>query len=135
MGEANEAILHTSSDGKQGISRTESEKSAVEIDGTDGNMAQMDCMKSSYSNGDDLNGPDDSSEDEEITATDEVDFKLSTLVSALVNNNIIQKLCWLLKFYKSNSSSTNNYIISMLRRITDDLELSPMLYQVKSHGT
>lgn len=73
---------------------------------------------------------DDSSGDEQLVLTNEVDFKTSSLVYALANNSIIQKLCWLLKFYKSNSASTNHYIINMLRRICDDLELSPMLYQV-----
>lgn len=76
-------------------------------------------------------GTDDSSGDEQLDATDEVDFNLSTLISAFANNNIIHRLCWLLKFYKSNSASTNHYIICLLRRITEDLELSPMLYQVK----
>ncbi|KAL0304360.1 UNVERIFIED_CONTAM: hypothetical protein Sradi_6304100 [Sesamum radiatum] len=71
-----------------------------------------------------------SSGDEQLVLTDEVDFKVSSLVYALANNSVIQKLCWLLKFYKSNSVFTNHYIVSMLRRICDDLELSPMLYQL-----
>ena len=66
---------------------------------------------------------------------DEVDFKVSTLVSALANNHVIQNLCWLLKFYKSNSTRTNRYIICILRKICDDLELSQMLYQVRTHKT
>ncbi|KAL0321504.1 UNVERIFIED_CONTAM: hypothetical protein Scaly_2446800 [Sesamum calycinum] len=66
----------------------------------------------------------------QLVSTDEVDFKVSSLVYALANNSVIQKLCWLLKFYKSNSVITNHYIVSMLRRICDDLELSPMLYQL-----
>ncbi|KAL0299623.1 UNVERIFIED_CONTAM: hypothetical protein Sradi_6622100 [Sesamum radiatum] len=73
---------------------------------------------------------DNSSGDEQLVSTDEVDFKVSSLVYALANNSVIQKLCWLLKFYKSNSVVTNHYIVSMLRRICDDLELSPMLYQL-----
>lgn len=73
---------------------------------------------------------DDSSGDEQQVLTTEVDFKASSVVSALANNSIVQKLCWLLKFYKSNSISTNHYIVTMLRRICDDLELPPMLYQV-----
>ncbi|KAL0400652.1 UNVERIFIED_CONTAM: hypothetical protein Slati_4095100 [Sesamum latifolium] len=73
---------------------------------------------------------DNSSGDEQLVLTDEVDFKVSSLVYALANNSVIQKLCWLLKFYKSNSVITNHYIVSMLRRICDDLELSPMLYQL-----
>ncbi|KAG6735673.1 hypothetical protein POTOM_061679 [Populus tomentosa] len=35
----------------------------------------------------------------------------------------------IMKFYKNNSVSTNHYIVCMLQRITDDLDLSPMLYQ------
>ncbi|XP_010059979.2 topoisomerase 1-associated factor 1 isoform X2 [Eucalyptus grandis] len=72
----------------------------------------------------------DSSGDEQTVQYDEVDFKVSTVVSAFANNGIIHNLCWLLKFYKSNSINTNRYIISILRRIADDLELSPMLYQL-----
>ncbi|KAJ0098814.1 hypothetical protein Patl1_20274 [Pistacia atlantica] len=72
----------------------------------------------------------DSSDGEQPVATDEVDFKVSTFLSAFANCNIIQKLCWLLKFYKSNSNRTNHCLICMLRRITDDLELSPMLFQL-----
>ncbi|CAN8244514.1 unnamed protein product [Cochlearia groenlandica] len=80
---------------------------------------------------DDLScGTDDSSDGEEQTATDEVDFKVSTFISAFASNSIIQNLCWLLKFYKSNPKQTNHHIISILRRITEDLELSPMLYQL-----
>ncbi|GER46687.1 topoisomerase 1-associated factor, partial [Striga asiatica] len=73
---------------------------------------------------------DDSSGDDQLTLTNEVDFNASSLVSALANNSIIENLCWLLKFYKTNSITTNHYIISILRRICDDLELSPMLYQL-----
>lgn len=80
---------------------------------------------------DDLScGSDDSSDGEEQTATDEVDFKVSTFISAFASNSIIQNLCWLLKFYKTNPKQTNHHVISILRRITEDLELSPMLYQV-----
>nr|XP_043607657.1 protein timeless homolog [Erigeron canadensis] len=73
---------------------------------------------------------DVSSSDEQQDATNEVDFKASSLVSSLANGTIIQNLCWLLKFYKSNSIRTNHYIICALRRICEDLELSPMLYQL-----
>ncbi|KAI3824413.1 hypothetical protein L1987_05872 [Smallanthus sonchifolius] len=70
------------------------------------------------------------SDDEQQEPTNEVDFKASSLVSSLANSTIIQNLCWLLKFYKSNSIRTNHYIISALRRVCEDLELSPMLYQL-----
>ncbi|KAI3888490.1 hypothetical protein MKX03_015120 [Papaver bracteatum] len=72
----------------------------------------------------------ESSEDDPVAATDEIDFSVSTLVSMFANNSVIQNLCWLLKFYKSNSAGTNHYIICLLRRICEDLELSPMLYQL-----
>ncbi|XP_043717020.1 protein timeless homolog isoform X2 [Telopea speciosissima] len=75
-------------------------------------------------------GTGDSSDDDQTAATSEVDFKVSGLVATFASNIIIHNLCWLLKFYKSNSSRTNHCIVSMLRRICDDLELSPMLYQL-----
>ncbi|KAJ4875737.1 timeless family protein [Raphanus sativus] len=75
-------------------------------------------------------GTDDSSDGEDQTATDEVDFKVSTFISAFASNSIIQNICWLLKFYKSNTKQTNHHVISILRRITEDLELSPMLYRL-----
>lgn len=101
----------------------------VEAANPGGNMPEM---KGNNNNGTDDYGVDDSSEGEQqLGQIDEVDFKISTLISALANTTIIQRLCWLLKFYKCNSSSTNHYIICMLQRICDDLELSPMLYQVK----
>lgn len=130
-------ILDTSSDKKQdsanSVSAEESETLMLETDSAKVNLPQqMDCKKSSDVN-DDLYGPGDSSGDEQLAVTDEVDFKVSSLVSTIANNNsIIQKLCWLLKFYKINPNSTNHSIISILRRISDDLELSPMLYQVKA---
>ena len=46
----------------------------------------------------------------QLAATDQVDFEVSNFVSTLANNTIIQKIYWLLKFYKSNSTSTNHYI-------------------------
>ncbi|CAH8329047.1 unnamed protein product [Eruca vesicaria subsp. sativa] len=75
-------------------------------------------------------GTDYSSDGEDQPATDEVDFKVSTFISAFASNSIIQNICWLLKFYKNNTKQTNHHLISILRRITEDLELSPMLYQL-----
>ncbi|CAL4901739.1 unnamed protein product [Urochloa decumbens] len=72
----------------------------------------------------------DSSIDDHQPATSEVDFNVSRLISSLANNSIVQNVCWLLKHYKSNSYRTNHYIICMLRRFCEDLELSPMLYQL-----
>ncbi|CAL0316025.1 unnamed protein product [Lupinus luteus] len=95
-----------------------------------GYLEPMESKTSEHANEDMLDGISDFSEDEQLNATNEVDFNVSTLVSAFANHSIIQNLCWLLKFYKSNSLATNHYIISMLRRICDDLELHPMLYQL-----
>lgn len=75
---------------------------------------------------------EDLSDGDQLPATSEADFNVTRLVSSFANSTVIQNLCWLLKYYKSNSASTNHYIICMLRRFCDDLELSPMLYQVKS---
>uniref|UniRef100_A0A7N0TEM8 Timeless N-terminal domain-containing protein n=1 Tax=Kalanchoe fedtschenkoi TaxID=63787 RepID=A0A7N0TEM8_KALFE len=83
--------------------------------------ANSDCHLGEHSN---------SSSEEEQVSTTEVDFKISTLVSGFANENIIRNLCWLLSFYKNNSVKINYYIVCMLRRICEDLELSPMLYQL-----
>ncbi|CAK7324063.1 unnamed protein product [Dovyalis caffra] len=103
------------------------EISAPEMENIGSNL-QMDNKKNDI---DDLScSSDDSSGDEQPAENHEVDFKVSTFISSLANHNIIQNLCWLLRFYKNNSISTNHYIIRMLQRITDDLDLSPMLYQL-----
>ncbi|KAK9145270.1 hypothetical protein Sjap_005173 [Stephania japonica] len=94
-----------------------------------GNESALSGNKNSSSNADDLIYAD-SSEEDESPALVEVDFKVSSLISNISNNIVVQKLCWLLKFYKSNSACTNHYILCMLRRICEDLELSPMLYQL-----
>ena len=101
----------------------------------EGSLPHMDVQKAKHPTNDIQYGTDDSSGDEQASALDEVDFKVSTLVSAFANNHVIQNLCWLLKFYKSNSTRTNHYIICILQKICDDLELSPMLYQVSSKKT
>ncbi|XP_012090145.1 protein timeless homolog isoform X2 [Jatropha curcas] len=104
------------------------ETSVPEMENLAGNLPQIDKQ---ILDEDDLNcSSDDSSGDEQPTSTFEVDFKVSTLISAFANHNIIRNLCWLLRFYKSNSISMNHHIICMLQRITDDLDLSPMLYQL-----
>ncbi|KAL6618755.1 hypothetical protein ACP70R_033894 [Stipagrostis hirtigluma subsp. patula] len=79
---------------------------------------------------DEENETSDSSIDDHTPATSEVDFNVSRLISSLANNSVVQNICWLLKHYKSNSYRTNHYIICMLRRFCEDLELSPMLYQL-----
>ncbi|XP_020570997.1 protein timeless homolog [Phalaenopsis equestris] len=71
-----------------------------------------------------------SSSNTEEAATNEVNFSVSALVSNFASNTIIHNLCWLLKYYKANSASTNHYILCMLNRFCEDLELSPMLYQL-----
>ncbi|GJN15264.1 hypothetical protein PR202_gb02160 [Eleusine coracana subsp. coracana] len=72
----------------------------------------------------------DSSIDDHHPATSEVNFDVSRLISSLANNSVVQNICWLLKHYKSNSFRTNHYIVCMLRRFCEDLQLSPMLYQL-----
>lgn len=121
--------LKMSADGKEEISITAKADEPEMLDlntGTfEGSLSQREDKKlnDGYSTA-------DSSSDEQQNRIVEVDLKVSSLVSTFANNNIIQKICWLLKFYKSNATSTNHYIICILRRITEDLELSPMLYQV-----
>ncbi|KAI5347141.1 hypothetical protein L3X38_015020 [Prunus dulcis] len=126
--------LTTSSNGKEDINilvqPDECKISFLETENLQDSLAHIDCKTSDDANGDLCYSTGDSSADEQVAATDEVDFKVSNLISAFSNINIIQKLCWLLKFYKSNLTSTNHYIVCMLRRISDDLELSPMLYQL-----
>ncbi|XP_056158902.1 topoisomerase 1-associated factor 1 isoform X2 [Syzygium oleosum] len=102
-------------------------ESTMEQQKTDNNLL---CSRKSDPPHDLCYSTGDSSGDEQIVQYDEVDFKVSTVVSAFANNDIIHNLCWLLKFYKSNSINTNHYILSILSRIADDLELSPMLYQL-----
>ncbi|XP_014514621.1 uncharacterized protein LOC106772617 isoform X2 [Vigna radiata var. radiata] len=108
----------------------EHEKHVQEDENPRVELEPMEATYPEHVNEDMLDGTNDYSEDEQLNAINEVDFKVSTLVSAFANHSIIQKLCWLLKFYKSNSLATNHYIISMLRRISDDLELQPMFYQL-----
>lgn len=110
----------------------EPEISAPEMGNLGSNLPQIDNRRIGHNDNDLSCSSDNSSGDEQPAATYEVDFKVSTFVSTFANHSIIQNLCWLLRFYKSNSISTNHYIICMLQRITDDLDLSPMLYQVKT---
>ncbi|KAJ4954853.1 hypothetical protein NE237_011636 [Protea cynaroides] len=93
-------------------------------------LASMDKEEYRHDPDDLAYGTGDSSNDDQTGASNEVDFKVSSLVATFASNTIIHNLCWLLKFYKINSSRTNHCIISMLRKICDDLELSPMLYQL-----
>ncbi|MBA0773629.1 hypothetical protein Gotri_008889 [Gossypium trilobum] len=98
--------------------------------GSPGDVPQVDDNAPGHADDDLCCCTDDSSDDEQAAAVNEVDFKVSSLISAFANCSFIQNLCWLLKFYRSNSSNTNQYIIVLLRKITDDLELAPMLYQL-----
>ncbi|KAK2654028.1 hypothetical protein Ddye_013884 [Dipteronia dyeriana] len=124
---------NTTSDGNEDMTIPaqidEPEKLAPDSGDLGVNLPQMDERKSDHMD-DYLNCSSGDSGDEQPAATEEVDFRVSTFISAFANCSIIQKLCWLLNFYKSNSNRTNHYIICMLRTITDDLELAPMLYQL-----
>ncbi|KAI4348017.1 hypothetical protein L6164_008780 [Bauhinia variegata] len=130
----NECPLETTCDVEEGIlisdNIDEHEKQVEKDEKDQDGLAPIDNINSEHANDDMLHDMADSSGDEQLTAIHEVDFKVSTLVSAYANHQIIQKLCWLLKFYKSNSLATNHYIICMLQRISDDLGLQPMLYQL-----
>ncbi|XP_020522240.1 uncharacterized protein LOC18433200 isoform X1 [Amborella trichopoda] len=75
-------------------------------------------------------GIDGYSEDDTLDDMVEVDLEVPKLVATFADNTVVQNLCWLLKFYRSNSLSTNHYIICLLRRISDDLELFPMFFQL-----
>ncbi|XP_054820740.1 uncharacterized protein LOC129319668 isoform X2 [Prosopis cineraria] len=106
------------------------EKNLEEDENSLGNSELKDAKNSEHATEVLVHDTGDLSNDEQQTEYNEVDFKVSTLVSAFANHNIIQKICWLLKFYRSNSLATNHYIICILQRICDDLELHPMLYQL-----
>ncbi|KAK7279867.1 hypothetical protein RJT34_24926 [Clitoria ternatea] len=115
---------------EEGVPNDNEHEQNVEGGNSQIGLETMETTNSLHANDDMLDDIGDSSDDEQLNAVNEVDFKVSTLVSAFASHNVIQKLCWLLKFYKSNSVATNHYIISMLRRISNDLELHPMLYQL-----
>ncbi|GAB2227644.1 hypothetical protein Droror1_Dr00009471 [Drosera rotundifolia] len=95
-------------------------------------IPEMDNSELNHGNNDigDLLGVDGSSDDEQLPLVDEVDFKINTLLVSLASNSIVTNICWLLKFYKNNSCSTNHHIISILQRICYDMNLTPMLYQL-----
>lgn len=107
---------------------------SVNLDSTSHCEGEPSCADNGELKGnliDEEDGTSDSSLDDQPPATSEVDFNVSRLISTLANNSVVQNICWLLKHYKSNSFRTNHYIICMLRRFCEDLELAPMLYQVK----
>ncbi|GAB4858390.1 hypothetical protein Ancab_009861 [Ancistrocladus abbreviatus] len=106
--------------------------SAVEPQNQGSSLPQTDDRELNDINADVIHAScgDDSSSDEQIPQTDEVDFKISPLLGSLASHSVVTNFCWLLKFYKTNSPSTNHYIVRMLQRICDDLNLSPMLYQL-----
>ncbi|KAG9448346.1 hypothetical protein H6P81_014474 [Aristolochia fimbriata] len=72
----------------------------------------------------------DSSDGDQPPITKEVDFNVAKLVGSFASNSCVQNLCWLLTFYKRNSNTTNYCIVSLLKRICDDLNLAPVLYQL-----
>ncbi|GMH08931.1 hypothetical protein Nepgr_010771 [Nepenthes gracilis] len=106
--------------------------SGFEEDNGQNNLPQIDSRDLNHNSDDIIHGygEGDSSGDEQLPLTYEVDFKITTLFTSLGSNSVINNVCWLLKFYKSNSTSTNQYVVNILRRICEDLNLSPMLYQL-----
>ncbi|XP_065868889.1 uncharacterized protein [Euphorbia lathyris] len=125
---------NTISDNQENVGNTdqveEPEIAAQEMGNLGQDLFQIDNRTTEQADDELSCSSDGSSGDENVAATCEVDFKVSTFVSSFANHSIIRNLCWLLTFYKSNSIVTNHYIIRMLRRITDDLDLAPMLYQL-----
>ncbi|KAK7268170.1 hypothetical protein RIF29_20860 [Crotalaria pallida] len=71
----------------------------------------------------------DFSEDEQLNAINAVDFNVSTLVSAFAITVSFRNYVGCSSLIRAIPPATNHYIINMLRRISDDLELHPMLYQ------
>ncbi|XP_058100318.1 uncharacterized protein LOC131245111 isoform X3 [Magnolia sinica] len=135
LNNSTEDHLEKSSNGKEESSSVPCQTEEPEMPSLDAcklgdDSVQMDNEKADNGLNDLAYGTGDSSDDDQLPAMNEVDFSVYKLVATFANNTIIQNLCWLLKFYKSNSSSTNHYIMSMLRRICEDLELAPMLYQL-----
>ncbi|KAH7651526.1 timeless protein [Dioscorea alata] len=92
--------------------------------------SHIDIERSNNNIADPVYDTDGSSSEDEVPATYEVDFNISKLVLSFASEDSIRNLCWLLKFYKSNSACTNHYITCMLKRFCDDLDLYPMLYQL-----
>ncbi|XP_071704507.1 uncharacterized protein [Rutidosis leptorrhynchoides] len=126
----NEEGLIDNKDGDDDIIEESDKPELTKLEKTQETNCKVPQMENKFGNADDDYVSDESSDDEQQDATNEVDFKASSLVSSLANNTIIQNLCWLLKFYRSNSIRTNHYVVCALRRICEDLELSPMLYQL-----
>ncbi|KAL0318056.1 UNVERIFIED_CONTAM: hypothetical protein Sangu_2219900 [Sesamum angustifolium] len=60
----------------------------------------------------------------QLVSTDEVDFKVSSLVYALANNSVIQKLCWLLKSTQEQFRHYEPLHKACSANLFDDLELS-----------
>uniref|UniRef100_A0ACD5T745 Uncharacterized protein n=1 Tax=Avena sativa TaxID=4498 RepID=A0ACD5T745_AVESA len=108
-------------------------ETVVNLEGTTLLGGDPPCAGSGEMKGNAINEEEDTSDssaDDCPPATSEADFNVSRLISSLANNSVVQNVCWLLKHYKTNSFRTNHYIICMLRRFCEDLELSPMLYQL-----
>ncbi|KAM0861691.1 hypothetical protein ACQ4PT_045741 [Festuca glaucescens] len=108
-------------------------ETVVSLEGTTQLGGDPSCAGSGEMKGNAINEEEDTSDssaDDCPPATSEADFNVSRLISSLANNSVVQNICWLLKHYKTNSFRTNHYIICMLRRFCEDLELSPMLYQL-----
>ncbi|XP_051210445.1 uncharacterized protein [Lolium perenne] len=131
------AELTVPEEGKVDSNVTELPDTAVEtvvsLEGTTQLGGDPSCAGSAEMKGNAINEEEDTSDssaDDCPPATSEADFNVSRLISSLANNSVVQNICWLLRHYKTNSFRTNHYIICMLRRFCEDLELSPMLYQL-----
>ncbi|KRX71644.1 Protein timeless -like protein [Trichinella sp. T6] len=71
-------------------------------------------------------------EDEENGITEvirEVHFQITDFIQRLANPIYLRWYVWLLKDFRKNSNNVNSCIVSMLSRVTFDLNVPPLLYQ------
>ncbi|XP_047265359.1 protein timeless homolog isoform X1 [Capsicum annuum] len=122
-------ILHVVGKGEEDITMQDQVNQPASLEAKSNTVPETQQKLSDDVNDEYDHGGDYSSGDENVLTTED-DLKVSALVSTLANNSTIHNLCWLLKYYKSNSIITNNSVINLLQKICEDLELSPMLYQL-----
>eukprot|EP00850_Spirogloea_muscicola_P012397 SM000080S22912 [mRNA] locus=s80:45801:50193:- [translate_table: standard] len=78
----------------------------------------------------DLAGAEDEDENGRDDAAEEVPVDFRRCMMPFADNTLVQRYCWLLESFASNSVQLNHYLLRMLRRICDDCGLEPMLYQL-----
>eukprot|EP00850_Spirogloea_muscicola_P008972 SM000049S16743 [mRNA] locus=s49:408330:413055:- [translate_table: standard] len=78
----------------------------------------------------DLAGAKDEDENGRDDAAEEVPVDFCRCMMPFADNTVVQRYCWLLESFASNSVQLNHYLLRMLRRICDECGLEPMLYQL-----